>query len=176
MNGFLVLDKPTGLTSREAMMQGLPAEVSPRTTKVGHAGTLDPFATGVLIVLLGHATRLMEYVLLLPKTYEATITLGATSTTDDPEGEIKTPPRPPATPPPQGGDVTAVLQECICTIDQIPPAYAALKVKGKRLYEHARAGNTYIERQPRSVTIYQLDLLEYAYPELKIRVTCSSGT
>ncbi|MEX1112556.1 MAG: tRNA pseudouridine(55) synthase TruB, partial [Candidatus Andersenbacteria bacterium] len=135
-------------------------------------GTLDPFATGVLLITVGQATRLSEYTLQLPKTYTATIHLGATSTTDDKMGEItevKAPPKP------TKEDIETTLASYIGTIQQIPPAYAAIKVKGKKLYEYAREGKA-VTVPPRVVHISNITLNSYEFPLLTISVTCSSGT
>jgi tRNA pseudouridine55 synthase len=180
--GFLSIDKPAGITSHDVIMRvrkvmeeyaqkvGLPAEA--QRAKAGHAGTLDPFATGVLLILIGSAARLVEYVHLLPKEYEAEIILGAMSDTDDATGNIQ----------PQAPDkiittqhLNTVLKKCTGTLQQVPPLYAAIKVKGKKLYEYARSGKK-VERQARTVIIQKIELLEYAYPKLRIAVTCSAGT
>lgn len=168
LHGVLTIDKRIGLTSHDVVsfvrrMSG--------QRRVGHSGTLDPFATGVLIVALGQATRLIEYTHSLRKMYEAEITLGATSTTDDITGEITA----------DGSadvnqqQIEETLKTFMGTIQQIPPAYAAIKVKGKKLYEYARRGES-IDIKPRTITIYSLELLEYQYPKVNIRVGCSTGT
>lgn len=209
MNGFLIINKPAGLTShdvvnyvRRILKVGLPAEA---LAQVGHAGTLDPFATGVLIVAIGKGTRLLEYTKNWSKTYQAEITLGATSDTDDVTGKITPyttlssrqlaggPP-----PPSQGGEnflplmkgesraqrgvgvasreqILETLQSFLGPIQQIPPAYAAIKVKGKKLYEYARAGET-VERSPRQIIIHTLKVLSYEYPRLKLEIHCGAGT
>lgn len=168
LHGVLTIDKRIGLTSHDVV--NFVRRVSGQR-RVGHSGTLDPFATGVLIVALGQATRLIEYTHMLPKTYEAEITLGATSTTDDITGEIMAS---------SGGvvsiqEIKKTLRGFIGSIQQVPPMYAAIKIKGKKLYEYARRGES-IDIKSRTVTIYSLELLEYQYPKINIRVGCSTGT
>jgi tRNA pseudouridine55 synthase len=148
--------------------------------KVGHVGTLDPFATGLLIILLAPATRLAEYLLDLPKVYETEITLGATSTTDDSTGYI-TSPYQGDVPAMTGGEVLSrqyietTLRSFTGPIQQVPPAYAATKIKGKRAYQYARAGDS-VEQAPRKITIYEIKLRHYNYPTLQLQVTCGRGT
>ena len=168
--GFFIIDKPPGLTSHDVVGQ---IRKLTGIKRVGHTGTLDPFATGVLIVPIGSATRLTEYTHSLPKTYEAEITLGATSDTDDLTGQLTQ-----THGTPQGctmGEVQTALQKFTGQIQQTPPAYAAIKVKGKKLYQYARQGKE-VEIKPRSVTIHSIELLAYAYPIIKIRVIVSTGT
>ncbi|MBI3255768.1 MAG: tRNA pseudouridine(55) synthase TruB [Candidatus Andersenbacteria bacterium] len=168
--GFFIIDKPAGLSSHDVVGQ---VRAITGIKRVGHTGTLDPFATGVLLVPIGSATRLTEYTHSLPKTYEAEITLGATSDTDDLTGQITQ-----TLSTPQGcrkGEIQATLQKFVGEIQQIPPAYAAIKVKGKKLYQYARQGKA-VAIKPRTVTIHSIELLEYAYPIIKIRVTVSAGT
>ena len=145
----------------------------PRRTKVGHAGTLDPFATGVLVVCVGPATRLAEYVQSQTKRYTAEITLGANSSTDDIEGEIA--PRQLADSPPTEQQVLQVLKRYVGEIQQTPPAHSAVHVNGQRAYALARKGQQ-VELTPRTVTIHQIELLTYDYPKLRLDVSCGSGT
>ncbi|MDW8233911.1 MAG: tRNA pseudouridine(55) synthase TruB [Roseiflexaceae bacterium] len=170
MHGFLNIDKPSGMTSHDvvARIRRLSGQ-----RRVGHAGTLDPAATGVLVVALGGATRLIEYVQHQTlKRYLATVRLGVTTTTDDADGEIVAQyPVPPL-------DTTTIEQALALlrgTIWQTPPMYAALHHQGRRLYELARAGVT-VETPPRQVHIEQLDLVRYDPPLLTLDVVCSSGT
>jgi tRNA pseudouridine55 synthase len=178
-NGVINVDKPAGITSHDVVARV--RRLLPKKTKVGHTGTLDPLATGVLLVAVGSATRLIQFTHGWPKTYETEITLGATSDTDDVTGRItKTPPNLPLSGeekkfPPDKGEVKGVLKKFTGTIQQTPPAYAAIKIKGKKLYEYARAGEQ-VEIKPRPITIHALELLEYTYPTLQLRVRCSSGT
>ncbi len=167
--GFLNVDKPYGLTSHDVVgkiRRGLSVK------KVGHAGTLDPLATGVLVVCLGHATRLSEYVMHTQKRYTAHIMLGATTTTYDAEGEIVT--QHPADHLTQS-DVEAVLPRFTGDIQQLPPLYSAIKKDGKKLYELARAGQT-VDLQPRDVTIHSLSVLSGSAPSFSLDVSCGSGT
>ena len=146
MDGFLLCDKPVGATShdvvaavRRALRRRSPGIGRRELPRVGHAGTLDPFATGLLVVLIGRATRVQRFVMALPKSYEATARFGATSTTGDPEGEIT------ETGVVPDGDLTLPTGE----IRQRPPAYSAIKVGGQRAYALARAG-THVELAERS--------------------------
>jgi tRNA pseudouridine55 synthase len=170
IDGLLVLDKPTGMTSRTAVDQAL--RWFPRGTRVGHTGTLDPLATGVLVLTLGKATRLGEYVQRMSKTYRAGIRLGARSDTDDANGVLT--PTPGAAPP----DLAA-LQQCLAgfvgTIEQVPPAYSAAKVTGQRAYDLARRGEE-VSLRPRPVQIYRIDLVDYEWPHLALEVHCGKGT
>src|SRR5438045_1765313 len=130
-HGLLVLDKPSGMTSRDAVNRI--QRTLPRGTKIGHTGTLDPLATGVLVVCLGHATRLAEYVQAMKKTYRSTFLLGATSDTDDADGAITQTNGCPVT----RADIDAAFARFIGEIDQTPPAYSAAKVAGRRAYDLA---------------------------------------
>ena len=143
-----------------------------RPAKAGHAGTLDPLATGVLVVAVGSATRLIQYSHRLPKRYQATFLLGQRSASDDveTEAEILT-----EAPVPDRSQIEQVLLEFLGDIQQVPPAYAAVKVKGQRAYKLARRGEN-VEMKPRGVTIHDLSVARYAYPELVLDIECSSGT
>ncbi len=170
MFGFLNIDKPDGPTSHDIVAR-VRRDVG-RGVKVGHAGTLDPFATGVLIMCLGHATRLAAYVQAAPKRYRADIHLGATSTTDDCEGDII--PSPGAVAPPAEA-VSTVCREFLGEIQQIPPAHSAVHVDGQRAYKLARQGQA-VEIAPRTVTVHTLEILDYTWPRLTVEITCGSGT
>lgn len=170
LDGLLVLDKPGGMTSRDAV--DIVQRWLPRGTKVGHTGTLDPLATGVLVVCLGMATRLAEFVQEMSKAYRAGVILGATSDTDDADGVV--------TPvagavPPDLGAVQAALAEQVGTIDQVPPAYSAARVTGQRAYALARRGRE-VTLAPRPVNVYKIDILAYDYPRLELAVECGKGT
>ena len=169
-DGIVNLDKPGGMSSARAV--DAVKRLLPRGTKIGHAGTLDPFATGVLLLLIGKATRSCERLMDEPKQYQATIKLGATTATDDPES--------PEQPTPQAAevrvaDVRQVLSRFVGEILQRPPAFSALKVKGRRAYELAREGAV-IEMAPRPVRVYSIELLDYKWPFLQVRVDCGRGT
>jgi tRNA pseudouridine55 synthase len=169
-DGILVLDKPAGISSAYAVTRI--KRMLPRGTKVGHAGTLDPFATGVLLVLVGKATKRCEELMGQPKRYLSTIKLGVTTETLDPTSPEITEPDPPV---PGQCDIAAILPRFIGTIQQVPPAYSALWRDGKRAYDLARAGKP-VELEPRPVTIYAIDLLLYSYPMLELDIQCGRGT
>jgi tRNA pseudouridine55 synthase len=143
-----------------------------RPAKVGHAGTLDPLASGVLVVCIGKATRLIEFVQQMPKRYQATFLLGRTSPTDDLEGEITELIDPPI---PSRTQIERACEQSIGTIQQRPPAYSAIKVGGRRAYDLARGGKT-VELAPRPVSIQGIEILSYEYPRLVINVRCGAGT
>lgn len=171
MFGFLNIDKPSGPTSHDIVARI--RKLAPPRTKVGHTGTLDPFATGVLVVCVGPATRLAEYVQRTPKRYTAEITLSATSTTDDPEGEISE--APPPENPPSPDELRRVVCRYVGRIQQTPPAHSAVHVDGQRAYRIARAGER-VRLASREVVIYEIDVLSYEYPHLSIDVRCGAGT
>jgi len=171
--GFLNIDKPSGITSHDvvAKVRRL-CRNSVGKTKVGHAGTLDPLATGVLVICLGYATRLSEYAMQSTKTYRATVHLGIETDTYDAEGEILTQI--------DASHITleqviAAFQPYIGDIQQMPPMYSAIKKDGKKLYELAREGIE-IERPTRAVTIYDIQVVSWESPSIVLDVTCGSGT
>ena len=167
--GFLNIDKPAGLTSHDVVARvrrGL------KIKKVGHAGTLDPMATGVLVLCMGAATRLSEYVMHTAKGYQARVRLGITTDTYDADGEILA--EHDASTITQAA-VQRVLAEFTGDIEQVPPMYSAIKRQGKKLYELARAGQT-VERDPRPVRIEALEIGEWSPPEFTLNVRCSAGT
>ena len=172
-DGILVVAKPPGPTSHDvvALVRRLAA-----TKRVGHGGTLDPFAAGVLPVFLGRATRVVEFHMGDRKRYRATVCFGASSSTDDLEGELT----PGATPAPDRAAVAAALPGLTGTIRQRPPAYSAIKLEGRRAYAIARAGGT-VELAEREVTIHQLELISWDdtepdRPVAVLDVECSAGT
>lgn len=169
MIGLLNLDKPAGMTSRDAVNR-VKWKIDP--IACGHAGTLDPLATGVLVVAVGRATRLIEYVQQYPKRYLGTFLFGQTSDTEDIDGQLTTLVDPPQ---PTREAIVAALPNFRGEIQQRPPAYSALKVDGKRSYKLARRGKE-VEHAPREVTIHDLELIEYEYPRLVLDIRCSSGT
>lgn len=173
LDGILIVAKPAGPTSHDvvALIRRLAA-----TRRVGHGGTLDPFASGVLPIFLGHATRVVEYHLGDRKAYRATVCFGASSTTDDLEGELT----PTDAPAPSRAAVEAALTGFIGAVSQRPPAYSAIKVGGRRAYAMARAGET-VTLAARDVTIHTLDVVSWDdedpdRPVALIDVTCSAGT
>jgi tRNA pseudouridine55 synthase len=169
-HGLLVLDKPRGLTSRDVVDRA--QRLFPRGTKIGHTGTLDPLATGVLVLCVGATTRLTEYVQRMPKTYRAGIRLGSRSDTDDADGKVTPVADSPA---PDRAAVEKSLQGSIGDIEQVPPGFSAAKVSGRRAYALARRGEE-VTLAPRRVCIYGIDLLAYDYPRLAIEVRCGKGT
>ncbi len=168
VDGVLLLDKPVGLSSNDALMK---AKRVFNAKKAGHTGTLDPFATGLLPLCFGEATKFSQDLLEADKTYEATVHLGIMTTTGDTEGEVIEQREVDVT----REQVEAALARFRGPIFQVPPMYSALKRDGKALYEYAREGIT-LEREARPVTIHALSLVEYTAPLLKILVTCSKGT
>lgn len=167
---LLVLDKAVGMTSRAAVDRA--ARWFPRGARIGHTGTLDPLASGVLVLCVGQATRLAEYVQCLPKTYLAEVTLGAHSATDDAEGPISV--REGGTQP-DLAEVTAALAKFIGEIRQTPPGYSAAKVHGRRAYALARRGE-HAQLSARTVRIDAIDVLAFAYPKLSLKIDCGKGT
>jgi tRNA pseudouridine55 synthase len=167
--GVLNLNKPTGVTSR-AVVDRVARPL--RRVKVGHAGTLDPLASGVLVVCLGAATRLIEYVQRMPKTYRTTILLGARSDTDDADGTVIEHPGAIAA---DAADVHKAVAAQVGTILQKPPGFSALKVEGRRAYDLARAGHD-VDLAPRPVTIHGIEVLAYDWPRLELEVHCEGGT
>jgi tRNA pseudouridine55 synthase len=168
-NGLLNLNKPIGVTSRDVVdLIARPL----RKIKVGHAGTLDPLASGVLVVCVGPATRLIEYVQRMPKTYRARVRLGATSDTDDADGMVVEAVDPPV---PSEAELRSALDAQVGTIDQVPPGYSAIKVAGQRAYDLARAGQE-VALKARPVTITRVELLAYDWPHAELEIDCGSGT
>jgi len=168
MEGLICIDKPSGVTSHDAInavrrLAGI--------RRVGHAGTLDPLATGLLLVCLGRATRLLEYLVGQPKAYVAAIELGRATTTYDAEGDVI------AESPVDisAEQLHAALDNYRGSITQLAPLYSAVKVDGQPLYRRARQGES-VERPERAITIYQLDLLAWSGALLQLHIKCSSGT
>jgi tRNA pseudouridine55 synthase len=168
ISGVLVVDKPVGLTSHDVVQI---VRKGTNIRRAGHTGTLDPRASGVLVILIGPAVRLSEYVSASDKRYQAIIKLGTTTDTYDADGHITS-----------SGPVNIsetqfddTLSQFVGEIEQIPPPYSAVKVKGRKAYEMAREGEE-VDLQPRKIQVYNLELLEWAPPEAVIDVYCSSGT
>ena len=168
VSGVLIVNKPSGMTSHDVVNS---VRRLFHTRRVGHTGTLDPMATGVLVMLLGSATRLSQYMFNDEKRYQGTIRLGLETSTYDAEGEVV------AVKPVDVGFVE--IQTAVTRFQgkhaQIPPMYSAIKVHGQKLYNLARQGKT-IERQPRSVTIHHIEVLAWHPPDLVLDVVCSAGT
>ncbi len=169
ISGVLVVDKPVGMTSHDVVQA---VRRGSNIRRAGHTGTLDPRASGVLVILLGPAVRLSEYVAASDKRYQAVIQLGTTTDTYDGDGRTTSTSSP--------MDVTeeqfnTELQKFVGRIEQVPPPYSAIKVQGRKAYDMARAGEQF-ELEPRIIDVYSLELLEWAPPEVVIDVNCSSGT
>jgi len=169
VHGLLLLDKPAGLTSHDCVRK---VRRLFKTRKVGHAGTLDPLATGVLPIAVGDGTKVLQFLLAENKSYRATLKLGVTTETLDSEGEIVAV-RP--VPPLSETQVRAVCQSFCGVISQLPPMYSALKKDGVPLYKLARQGIT-VERAPREVEIHAIDLVSFCDTDITIEVSCSKGT
>jgi len=168
ISGVLVVDKPVGLTSHDVVQI---IRKGTNIRRAGHTGTLDPRASGVLVVLIGPAVRLSEYVSASDKRYQAVVRLGTRTDTYDADGRVV------STSP---VDITEqqfeeALKKFVGTIEQVPPPYSAVKIKGRKAYEMAREGEE-VDLSPRIIQVYNLELLEWAPPEAVIDVYCSSGT
>ena len=168
MNGIVIIDKPAGWTSQDVVskLRGVL-----KTRRIGHGGTLDPMATGVLPVFVGRATRGVEFFEHAEKTYEATLRLGLTTDTEDISGTVLEEKEVSIS----EADFLGVLPQFRGKIQQIPPMYSALKVNGQKLYDLARKGKE-VERQPREIEIFKLECLEFNGKEARLRVACSKGT
>lgn len=172
-DGIILIDKPAEMTSFGvvARIRRVLTQAAQKKVKVGHTGTLDPFATGLMILVIGKECKNAEQYSKLDKVYEATFRLGQTSTTGDPEGELTDV----SDIQPTREQVEAALAQFQGSIMQRPPIFSAIKIDGKRAYKLARDGQE-VEIPERPVTIHSLDLVDYTYPELKIRTHVSSGT
>ncbi len=168
MNGIVIVDKPQGWTSQDVTAR---LRRVFNTRRIGHGGTLDPMATGVLPVFVGRGTRGVEFFEHAEKTYEATIRLGLTTDTEDTSGTVLTEQEVTIS----EADFLCILPQFRGKIQQIPPMYSALKINGQKLVDLARKGKE-VERQPREIEIFQLDCLEFSGNEAKLRVRCSKGT
>ena len=168
ISGVLVVDKPIGLTSHDVVQI---IRKGTNIRRAGHTGTLDPRASGVLVILIGPAVRLSEYVSASDKRYQAVVRLGQSTDTYDADGRVV------STSPVNitEDEFANALKQFIGEIEQVPPPYSAVKVKGKKAYEMAREGEE-VELLPRKIQVYNLDLLEWAPPDAVIDVYCSSGT
>ncbi|MFH0776372.1 MAG: tRNA pseudouridine(55) synthase TruB [Patescibacteria group bacterium] len=169
MDGFLAINKPKGITSHDAVAF---ARRRLKIRKIGHAGTLDPMATGVLILGIGAATRLLEYVQNSEKEYEAEITFGATSTTDDAEGELTVLPEAKKF---TRADLEKVLPEFTGLVHQIPPQFSAIKIAGQSAHRLARRGAE-VKLKSREVAIHEIKIRNFDFPKTEISVRCGSGT
>ena len=166
-SGLVLVDKPAGITSHDVV------SIVRRATgerRVGHTGTLDPFATGLLVVLVGRGTRLIPYVDGEPKVYEATIALGTETDTDDTTGRVVR-----ESLPPSDDAIAGAIASLTGVIDQMPPAYSAKQVEGRRAYAAARQGKP-LDLKPATVTVSDWTILERNPRDLRVRITCGSGT
>ena len=169
MFGILVVDKPPGVSSRDVVNR---VQQVVRPDKVGHAGTLDPIATGVLVLGIGAATRLVPFIQRMPKTYIAAFELGRSSRSDDTESPLELLEDPAV---PTLGQIERALPQFCGEIMQSPPAYSAIKIGGKRAYKLARAGAD-VQMAERCVTVHTLSLVAFHYPRLELKIECGSGT
>lgn len=172
-DGIILIDKPAEMTSFGvvARVRRVLTRQANKKVKVGHTGTLDPFATGLMILVIGKECKNAGHYTKLDKTYEATFTLGQTSSTGDPEGELTAV----ANHRPEHAEVEQAVTRFVGNIMQRPPIFSALKINGQRAYKLARNGEE-VEIPEREITIYSLELLDYEYPHVKIRTHVSSGT
>jgi tRNA pseudouridine55 synthase len=173
MDGYLLVDKPAGWTSHDvvAKVRNILKKEAGHKVKVGHTGTLDPFATGLLILMVGSYTKRAAEFSKLDKTYEAELVLGKVSSTGDPEGEITQK----SDKVPTQEDVNSTLEEFTGEIEQTPHKFSAMKIDGQRAYKLAREGKE-VKLEPRKVTIYSIKDVKYNYPKLKFTTEVSSGT
>ena len=169
MFGVININKPQGWSSRATLAR---VERLLRPVKVGHAGTLDPLAEGVLVACLGPATRLIEHVQRMPKEYRATFLVGRRSPSDDVDSEVELLVDPPT---PTRAEIESLLPRFTGVIEQRPPAFSAVKIDGQRAYKLARRGRE-VETSLRKVEVYEILLERYDYPEVELSIRCSSGT
>jgi tRNA pseudouridine55 synthase len=173
MNGYLLIDKPAGWTSHDvvAKVRNILKKEAGHKVKVGHTGTLDPFATGLLVLMVGNYTKKAAEFSKLDKTYEAEITLGSVSSTGDTEGETTKK----SDDKPSLDDIDRALEQFTGEIEQTPHKFSAVKIDGQRAYKLAREGKE-VNLEPRKITIYSIKNVEYNYPKLKLITEVSSGT
>ncbi len=169
LEGILLIDKPTGMTSHDVVDQ---VRRKLRMKRIGHAGTLDPMATGLLIILVGKATKLSQYLTSLDKVYSGTMTLGVTTNTQDADGDVTTTrPVPELT----RAAAQASLQSFVGDQYQIPPMFSAVKIDGQRLYKLARKGQE-VEREPRFIRVARFEITRFELPQIDFVLDCSKGT
>ncbi len=169
MEGVLLVDKPKGLTSHDVVYR---LRRKLQMKKIGHAGTLDPMATGVLVMLIGKATRISQYLMSVDKIYEGEATLGVVTDSQDAEGEVmETRPVPELT----EAQVREVMKTFLGDQYQTPPMHSAIKIGGVKLYQLARQGQE-VEREPRFIRVVSFDLLSFALPKLTFDLHCTKGT
>ncbi|MBD5779950.1 tRNA pseudouridine(55) synthase TruB [Pelagicoccus sp. NFK12] len=170
LEGVLLIDKPTGMTSHDVVDQ---VRRKLRMKRIGHAGTLDPMATGLLIILVGKATKLSQYLMSLDKTYSGTIKLGESTNTQDADGEITV-----TKPLPEGLTqlkAQFAMSDFVGDQYQTPPMFSAVKIKGQRLYKLARKGQE-VEREPRFIRVSKFEITRFDLPEIDFTLDCSKGT
>lgn len=177
MDGILLVDKPSGWTSFDVVgkTRGVLKQEAGKKIKVGHTGTLDPLATGLMIVVVGSYCKRASEFSKLDKTYEVVMKLGETSTTGDEEGKKTLFPGFNPGNEPSRSDIEQALESFVGEIEQVPPAYSAVKIDGQRAYKLARAGKE-VKLEPRKVTINSLEVTDYSYPLVKFTTNVSSGT
>jgi tRNA pseudouridine55 synthase len=169
MEGILLVDKPRDHTSHDVVAR-LRGKL--KMKRIGHAGTLDPMATGLLVILVGKATKVSQYLVSLDKEYEGTIELGKVTDTQDADGEVmETCPVPSLT----DGDLLAAIKTFLGDQYQMPPMYSAIKINGQPLYKAARKGED-VEREPRFIRVMGWDVLRFASPQIDFRLRCTKGT
>ena len=169
MEGILLIDKPRDHTSHDVVAR-LRGKL--KMKRIGHAGTLDPMATGLLVILVGKATKVSQYLVSLDKEYEGTIELGKVTDTQDADGEVmETRPVPSLT----DGDLLAAIKTFLGDQYQMPPMYSAIKINGQPLYKAARKGED-VEREPRFIRVMGWDVLRFASPQIDFRLRCTKGT
>jgi tRNA pseudouridine55 synthase len=169
IEGVLLVDKPTGMTSHDVVYR---LRRKLQIQRVGHAGTLDPMATGLLIMLIGKATKISQYLISIDKVYEGEVTLGVTTNSQDAEGEVmETRPVPPIS----EEQLRATMQTFLGDQYQQPPMFSAVKIGGVPLYKKARQGEE-VEREPRFIRVSSFDLLSFALPKFTFRLHCTKGT
>jgi tRNA pseudouridine55 synthase len=169
IEGVLLVDKPTGMTSHDVVYR---LRRKLQIQRIGHAGTLDPMATGLLIMLVGKATKISQYLISLDKVYEGEVTLGVTTNSQDAEGEVmETRPVPPLT----EDELRAAMKTFLGDQYQQPPMFSAVKIGGVPLYKMARKGEE-VEREPRFIRVASFDLLSFNLPKLTFRLACTKGT
>ncbi len=169
MEGVLLVDKPKGMTSHDVVYR---LRRKLQMKRIGHAGTLDPMATGLLIMLIGKATRISQYLISIDKVYEGEVTLGITTNSQDAEGEVmETRPVPPLT----EEQVREAMKSFLGDQYQMPPMFSAIKIGGVPLYKLARKGEEVV-REPRFIRVASLDLLSFASPKLTFNMACTKGT
>lgn len=169
IEGVLLVDKPSGMTSHDVVYR---LRRKLQIQRIGHAGTLDPMATGLLIMLIGKATRISQYLISVDKVYEGEITLGSTTNSQDAEGEVmETRPVPPLT----EAEILATMKTFLGDQYQIPPMFSAIKVGGVPLYKMARQGEEVV-REPRFIRVSAFELVSLALPKLTFRLDCTKGT